>query len=151
MAKIDPKMRPSSPQDRPKTVLRRIKNDIVFKAEFIIGFCSSWVPSWCPFGSSWGLRVSSWGRLGGLLGPQGGPKIDASGALKISTPQENLQDHPRALQETLKTPKPQTLKHLNPQTLSPQPTESRKIRNRTYRIEENSKSTKMIPNPKKIF
>ena len=76
MAKIDPETGPRSPQDRPKTALRRIKEAIVFKDDFVIDFWSSWAPSWPPLGASWGLRVSSWGRLGGLLGTQHGPKID---------------------------------------------------------------------------
>ena len=53
MAKIDPKTGPRSPQDRPKTALRRIKKAIVFYFDFIIDFWSSWAPSWRPLGASW--------------------------------------------------------------------------------------------------
>ena len=70
MAKIDPKIGPSSPQDRPKTALRRIKNDIVFK----LHLSSVFVRLGFRLGALLGHLGASGCRLGVVWAPLWPPK-----------------------------------------------------------------------------
>ena len=74
-AKIDPR----SPQDGLQTDLKRDRFLRSFFNRFLVVVGSVLEPFWGDLG----LKVPSWGRLGGLLGLQDGPKIDPSSAPKI--------------------------------------------------------------------
>ena len=102
------KIGPRSPQDGFKTDQKSYR----FSRRFFDRFLVVLGPSWRPFGASWGLRVSSWGRLGALLGTQDGPKIDPSSAPKRRPQQLDRlagarwpQDRPRSPKMAKKDPK----------------------------------------------